>query len=103
MDRSPLKEQVDRYIDGTLTLRELHRHLNESIVQELRSGEVDADKSKLTDPLVRLFSEYELDRELLGNSEALAEFRLNLLQHISPHSFALSQKVHNPEVTSNGM
>ena len=84
MDISPLKEQVDRYIDGALTLKELHRHLNESLVQELRSGEVDADKSELTDLLVRLFSEYELDRELLGNSEALAEFRLNLLSQTPP-------------------
>lgn len=81
-----LQEQAKRYLDGVLTLHQLHMYVNDHVVRDFQYGEPDAAANSLADFLVGIFAEYELDRHLLGRSAATSEFRQNLSEFISQPS-----------------
>ena len=78
-----LHEQAERFLGGELTFKQLHKCMDEVVIQDFRSGIDDPDTSKLAYSLVGIFAEYQLDCEILGDpSEAMKAFRRSLLEFI---------------------
>lgn len=86
MDGRTLLEQAQRFLDGELTFRQLDEYVNENVLHDFRFGDSDPDTTKVTYNLVGIFSEYDLDCELLGKSEAMKAFRGSLLEFIQESS-----------------
>ena len=96
MDGRTLLEQARRFLDGDLTFRQLDECVSESVLHDFRFGDSDPDTTKVTYNLVGIFSEYDLDCELLGDpSEAMKAFRRSLLEFIleSPGSASMDKSV----------
>ena len=86
-----LREQAKLFLDGELTFKELHKCMDEIVIQDFRSGIADSDTSKLAYNLVGMFAEYQLDCEILGDpSEAMKAFRQSLLEFIQETSDSVS-------------
>ncbi len=83
MDGRALREQAKRFLDGELTFSQLDECVSESVLHDFRFGETDPVTTRIADNLVGIFSEYDLDCELLGDpSEAMKAFRRSLLEFI---------------------
>ena len=82
MDGRTLLEQAKRFLDGEQTFRQLDECVSENVMHDFRFGESDSHTTKVTDNLVGIFAEYDLDCELLGKSEAMKAFRRSLLEFI---------------------
>ena len=86
-----LREQANRFLGGELTFKELHKCMDEVVIQDFRSGIADPGTSKLAYNLVGMFAEYQLDCKLLGDpSEAMTAFRRSLLEFIQESSGSAS-------------
>ena len=86
-----LLEQAKRFLDGGLTFSQLDEFVSESVLHDFRFGESDPDTTKLADFLVGVFSEYDLECELLGDpSKAMKAFRRSLLDLILESSGSAS-------------
>ena len=90
MDGYTLLEQAKRFLDGDQTFRQLDECVSESVLHDFRFGESDPYTTKVTDNLVGIFAEYDLDCELLGRSEAMKTFRRSLLEFIRENSDSAS-------------
>ena len=78
-----LLEQARRFLDGELTFQQLDECVSESVLHDFRFGETDPVTTRIADNLVGIFSEYDLECELLGDpSEAMKQFRESLLEFI---------------------
>ena len=53
-----LQKQAKRYLDGELTLHQLHMYMNDHVIRDFQYGETDAATSSLADFLVGIFAEY---------------------------------------------
>ena len=95
MDGRTLLEQAKRFLDGELTFRQLDECVSENVLHDFRFGDSDPDTTKVTYNLVGIFSEYDLDCEILGKSEAMKAFRRSLLEFIleSPGSASMDKSV----------
>lgn len=82
MSKHSLRQEAERYLDGQLTLKELHAQLDDYFVQEIRYGQLDVSQAHLADTLAGLFAEYEVDSEQFGRSTAVRAFRTNLANYI---------------------
>ena len=82
MAEHTLLEQARYFLDGELTFRQLNECVSESILHDFRYGETDPETTRIADNLVGIFSEYDLDCELLNKSEAMKAFRKSLLEFI---------------------
>ena len=81
MTEYTLIEQAKRFLDGELTFKQLHKCMDEVVIQDFQSGVSDSDTTKLAYNLVGMFAEYQLACELLGDpSEAMKAFRKSLLE-----------------------
>ena len=86
-----LLEQARRFLDGELAFGQLHKCMDEVVMQDFRYGVSDSDTEKLAYNLVGMFAEYQLDCELLGDpSEAMKAFRRSLLEFIQESSGSAS-------------
>ena len=83
MTDSTLLEHAQGYIDGTITLQQLHVHLSDRIVSEFRCGEGVGMEASFANFLVATFAEYELDRSIMGNSNAELVFHQELLRYVA--------------------
>ena len=91
MDGCTLLEQARRFLDGELTFRQLDECVSENVMHDFRFGDSDPYTTKVTDSLVGIFAEYDLDCEILGDtSEAMKAFRRSLLEFIQESSDSLS-------------
>ncbi len=86
MDGRTLLEQAKRSLDGELTFRQLYECVSENVMHDFRFGDSDPDTTRVTYHLVGIFSEYDLDCELLGRPEAMKAFRKSLLEFIQENS-----------------
>ena len=77
-----LIEQAKLFLEGELTFRQLDECVSESVLHDFRYGETDPETTRIADNLVGIFSEYDLDCELLDRSEAMKAFRRSLLEFI---------------------
>ena len=83
MAEHTLLEQARRFLDGDLTFQQLDECVSESVLHDFRFGETDPVTTKIADNLVGIFSEYDLECELLGDpSGAMKAFRMSLLEFI---------------------
>ena len=85
-----LREQAKRFLDGELTFRQLDHCVSENVMHDFRYGDSDPYTTKVTYSLVGIFSEYDLDCELLGKLEAMKAFRKSLLEFIQESSDSAS-------------
>ena len=91
MAEHSLREQARRFLDGELTFRQLDEFVSESVLHDFRFGETDPVTIRIADNLVGIFSEYDLECELLGDpSEAMKQFRESLLEFIQETSGSAS-------------
>ena len=91
MDGHTLLKQAKRFLDGELTFRQLDDCVSENVLHDFRFGDSDPYTTKVTYNLVGIFSEYDLDCELLGDpSEAMKAFRKSLLEFIRENSDSVS-------------
>ena len=81
-----LLEQAKRFLDGELTFRQLDGCVSENVLHDFRFGDSDPYTTKVTYNLVGIFSEYDLDCELLNRSEAMKAFRRSLQEFIQESS-----------------
>ena len=86
MDGPTLLEQAKCFLDGELTFQQLDECVSESVLHDFRFGETDPETTRIADNLVGIFSEYDLDCELLGRSEAMKAFRKSLREFIRKNS-----------------
>ncbi len=86
MDGYTLLEQAKRFLDGDLTFRQLDERVSENVLHDFRFGDSDPHTTKVTYNLVGIFSEYDLDCELLGRPEAMKAFRKGLLEFVRESS-----------------
>lgn len=93
MDGHTLLEQAKRFLDGELTFRQLDDGVSENVLHDFRFGDSDPYTTKVTYNLVGIFSEYDLDCELLGKSEAMKAFRKSLLEFILERSDSASTDI----------
>lgn len=83
MDGHTLLKQAKRFLDGELTFQQLDDCVSENVLHDFRFGDSDPYTTKVTYNLVGIFSEYDLDREILSDpSEAMKEFRRSLRKFI---------------------
>ncbi len=86
-----LLEQARRFLDGELAFGQLHKCMDEVVMQDFRHGVSDSGTEKLAYNLVGMYAEYQLDCELLGDpSEAMEQFRESLLKFIQETSDSVS-------------
>ena len=91
MDGCTLLEQARRFLDGDLTFRQLDECVSDNVMHDFRFGDSDPYTTKVTYNLVGIFSEYDLDCELLGDpSEAMKTFRRSLIEFIQESSGSAS-------------
>lgn len=91
MDGCTLLEQARRFLDGELTFQQLDECVSESVLHDFRFGETDPVTTRIADHLVGIFSEYDLECELLGDpSEAMKAFRMSLQEFIQENSGSAS-------------
>lgn len=90
MAEHTLLEQARRFLDGELTFRQLDDCVSENVMHDFRFGETDPETTRISDNLVGIFSEYDLDCELLDRSEAMKAFRKSLLEFIQESSDSAS-------------
>ena len=89
-----LLEQANHFLDGELTFKQLHRCMDEVIIQDFRYGLSDSDTEKLAYNLVGMFAEYQLECEILGDPpEAMKQFRESLLKFIQETSDSVSTDI----------
>ena len=82
-----LLEQAKLFLDGELTFHQLYECVSESVLHDFRFGETDPETTRIADNMVGIFSEYDLDCELLGGpSEAMEEFRRSLREFVLENS-----------------
>ncbi len=94
MDGCTLLEQAERFLDGELTFSQLDECVSENVLHDFRFGDSDPYTTKVTYNLVGIFSEYDLDCELLGEpSEAMKEFRRSLRKFIQKNAGSVSTAV----------
>ena len=89
-----LLEQARRFLDRELTFGQLHKCMDEVVMQDFRHGAhgvSDSGTEKLAYNLVGMFAEYQLDCEILGDpSEAMKAFRKSLQEFIQENSDSAS-------------
>lgn len=86
-----LLEQARHFLDGELTFQQLDECVSESVLHDFRFGETDPVTTRIADNLVGIFSEYDLECELLGDpSEAMEQFRESLLKFTQETSDSVS-------------
>ena len=90
MDGRTLLEQAKRFLNGGLTFQRIDEYVSENVLHDFRFGDSDPHTTKVTYNLVGIFSEYDLDCELLGRSEAMKAFRESLLEFIQENSDSAS-------------
>ena len=90
MDGQSLLEQAKRFLDGELTFQQLDEYVSENVMHDFRFGKSDSYTTKVTDNLVGIFAEYDLDCELLGKPEAMKAFRKSLVEFIQENSDSAS-------------
>ena len=94
MDGRTLLEQAKCSLDGELTFRQLYECVSENVMHDFRFGDSDPHTTKVTYNLVGIFSEYQLDCEILGDpSEAMKAFRKSLLEFIQENSDSVSTEM----------
>ena len=76
-----LREQVDRYLVGELTLKQLNDCTSAIIINEMRYGERDDEESRLADVVLGLFCEGNYVKEIHGHFDE-EEFRTELAAHL---------------------
>ena len=81
MAKFTLREQADRYLIGELTLEQLNDCMSDSIVNDMRYGERDAEESRLASTLLGFFCDGNLVKEIHGHFDE-EEFRTSLAAHL---------------------
>ena len=90
MDGHTLLKQAKRFLDVELTFQQLDDCVSENVMHDFRFGDSDPYTTKVTYNLVGIFSEYDLDCELLDRPEAMKEFRRSLRKFILENSDSAS-------------
>ena len=90
MDGHTLLEQAKRFLDGEITFRQLDECVSENVMHDFRFGDSDPYTTKVTYHLVGIFSEYDLDCEILDRPKAMKAFRRSLLEFIQENSDSAS-------------
>ena len=93
MDGRTLLKQAKHFLDGELTFQQLDDCVSENVMHDFRFGDSDPYTTKVTYNLVGIFSEYDLDCELLDRSEAMKAFRRSLLEFIQVNSDSVSTDI----------
>lgn len=94
MDGRTLLEQARRFLDGELAFGQLHKCMDEVVMQDFQHSVSDSGTEKLAYNLVGMFAEYQLDCELLGDpSEAMKAFRRSLQEFIKESSGSASTEI----------
>ena len=86
MDGHTLLKQAKRFLDGELAFRQLDDCVSENVMHDFRFGDSDPYTTRVTYNLVGIFSEYDLECELLDRSEAMKAFRRSLREFILENS-----------------
>ena len=76
-----LRENADRYLIGELTLEQLNDCMSNSIVNDMRYGERDAEESRLASALLGFFCVGNDVKEIHGHFDE-EEFRIELAAHL---------------------